>query len=115
MLSAQKDIMLQTFYWDVPVDGSNKKGLWWNNLHEKADDFRDLGITSLWIPAPSKGNWGIYDMGYGVYDHYDLGNYDQKGSVETRFGSHGAGGDGSSHARHYRRTNACSGVCRHNS
>lgn len=87
VLSAQKDIMLQTFYWDVPVDGSNKKGLWWNNLHEKADDFRDLGITSLWIPAPSKGNWGIYDMGYGVYDHYDLGNYDQKGSVETRFGS----------------------------
>lgn len=26
-------------------------------------------------------------MGYGIYDHYDLGNYNQKGSVETRFGS----------------------------
>lgn len=26
-------------------------------------------------------------MGYGVFDHYDLGNYDQKGTVETRFGS----------------------------
>ena len=26
-------------------------------------------------------------MGYGIYDHYDLGNYFQKGSTETRFGS----------------------------
>ncbi len=86
-VKAQNDIMLQSFYWDVPVDAENKKGLWWNNLSQKADDFRTLGITGLWIPAPSKGNWGIYDMGYGVYDHYDLGNYYQKGSVETRFGS----------------------------
>jgi alpha-amylase len=46
-----------------------------------------MGITAVWIPSPSKGNWGIIDMGYGLYDHYDLGNYDQKGSVETRFGS----------------------------
>ena len=87
ILAAQKDIMLQTFYWDVPVDAENKKGLWWNNLHDKADEWKEFGITSLWIPAVSKGNWGIYDMGYGVYDHYDLGNYYQKGSVETRFGS----------------------------
>ena len=87
VLKGQNDIMLQTFYWDVPVDSENKKGLWWNNLTQKAADFRTLGITGLWIPAPSKGNWGIYDMGYGVYDHYDLGNYYQKGSVETRFGS----------------------------
>jgi hypothetical protein len=27
------------------------------------------------------------DSGYGIYDHYDLGNYDQKGTVETRYGS----------------------------
>lgn len=85
--NAQNDVMLQTFYWDVPVDGQNKKGLWWVHLTRKAEDFRSLGITGLWLPAPSKGNWGIYDMGYGVYDHYDLGNYDQRGSVETRFGS----------------------------
>jgi alpha-amylase len=26
-------------------------------------------------------------MGYGIYDLYDLGNYNQKGSTETRFGS----------------------------
>lgn len=26
-------------------------------------------------------------MGYGIYDHYDLDNYYQKGTTETRFGS----------------------------
>ena len=41
----------------------------------------------MWVPPPSKGNWGITDMGYGIFDHYDLGNYNQKGSTETRFGS----------------------------
>jgi alpha-amylase len=86
-LIAQNDVMLQAFYWDVPVDGENLKGLWWTNLEHKSSELKEMGITSIWIPAPSKGNWGIYDMGYGVYDHYDLGNYYQKGSVETRFGS----------------------------
>ncbi|WP_084555870.1 T9SS type A sorting domain-containing protein [Alkaliflexus imshenetskii] len=87
LVKAQNDVMLQAFYWDVPVDAQNKKGLWWNNLTNKSFDFKNWGITGIWIPSPAKGNWGIYDMGYGIYDHYDLGNYNQKGSIETRFGS----------------------------
>lgn len=87
LLQAQNDVMLQAFYWDVPVDAANNNGHWWDNLYNKADDFKEIGITGIWIPSPAKGNWGIYDMGYGIYDHYDLGNYNQKGSVETRFGS----------------------------
>lgn len=84
---AQNDAMMQAFYWDVPVDVVNKNGTWWDNLSGKATELKNAGITGIWIPAPSKGNWGIEDMGYGIYDHYDLGNYNQKGSVETRFGS----------------------------
>ncbi len=87
LLQAQNDVMLQAFYWDVPVDAANNNGHWWDNLYNKADDFKEIGITGIWIPSPAKGNWGIYDMGYGIYDHYDLGDYNQKGSVETRFGS----------------------------
>src|SRR5690554_2552244 len=86
-LQAQNDVMLQGFYWDVPVDAENKKGQWWTTLSTQAEDFKSWGLTGIWVPSPAKGNWGIYDMGYGIYDHYDLGNYDQKGSVETRFGS----------------------------
>jgi alpha-amylase len=84
---AQNDAMMQAFYWNVPVDETNKNGTWWDNLSSKAIELKNAGVTGLWVPAPSKGNWGISDMGYGIYDHYDLGNYFQKGTTETRFGS----------------------------
>ncbi|MCG7546554.1 alpha-amylase family glycosyl hydrolase [Pseudoalteromonas sp. Of7M-16] len=84
---ATDDVMLQGFYWDVPVDEKNKNGIWWDHLAEQAPALAKAGFSSIWIPPPSKGNWGIIDMGYGVYDHYDLGRYLQKGSIETRFGS----------------------------
>lgn len=86
---AQNDVMMQAFYWDVPVDFENRDGTWWDNLKEKAKILSKAGFTAIWVPPPSKGNWGIYDMGYGIFDHYDLGNYEQKGTVETRFGSRG--------------------------
>jgi len=79
--------MIQGFYWDVPVDEATKNGTWWDNLASKAPDWADAGITAVWVPPPSKGHVGIKDMGYGIYDHYDLGNYDQKDTRETRFGS----------------------------
>jgi alpha-amylase len=85
--NAQNDVMMQAFYWDVPVDDANKNGTWWDNLSSKSTEMKNAGITGIWIPSPSKGNWGIFDMGYGIYDHYDLGNYYQKNTTETRFGS----------------------------
>ena len=81
------DVMMQAFYWDVPVDEQAKDGSWWDHLREMAPELKAAGISSLWTPVPAKGNWGIVDSGYGIYDHYDLGNYDQKGTVETRYGS----------------------------
>ena len=81
------DVMMQVFYWDVPVDDQAKNGTWWDHLSSLASELRAAGISSLWTPIPAKGNWGIYDSGYGIYDHYDLGNYEQKGTVETRYGS----------------------------
>ncbi len=85
---AQNDIMLQAFYWDVPVDANNTNGTWYDSLAVKVPDIKKSGFSQLWLPPPSKGNWGIYDMGYGIYDHYDLGEYNQIGTVETRFGSY---------------------------
>ncbi len=84
---AQNDVMMQGFYWDVPVDDDNKNGTWWDNLKNKSTILKNAGIKGIWVPSPAKGNFGIWDMGYGIYDPYDLGNYNQKGSTETRFGS----------------------------
>lgn len=86
-LYGQNDVMMQAFYWDVPVDAVNNNGNWWTNLKNKSSVLKNAGITGVWVPSPAKGNFGIYDMGYGIFDLYDLGNYNQKGTVETRFGS----------------------------
>ena len=41
----------------------------------------------MWLPPACKGQAGIHDVGYGVYDQYDLGEFDQKGSVPTKYGT----------------------------
>jgi alpha-amylase len=84
---AQNDVMMQAFYWNVPVDEVSKNGYWYDTVKAKIPAMKTAGIRALWMPPPSKGNWGISDMGYGIFDHYDLGNYNQKGSTQTRFGS----------------------------
>ncbi len=75
-------VMMQAFYWDVP-DG----GTWWNTVSEKIGDWEKAGIDAIWLPPVSKAGSGGYSMGYDPYDYFDLGTYDQKGTIETRFGS----------------------------
>ena len=84
---SQNDVMMQAFYWNLPVDAVNKNGTWWDTLKIKARSLHNAGFTGMWVPPPSKGNWGIEDMGYGIFDNYDLGAYNQRGTIETRFGS----------------------------
>ena len=80
--AANSNIMMQAFYWDVPMGGT-----WWNNVASKAPLWADVGITSLWFPPPSKGESGPYSVGYDPFDYFDFGNFDQQGTVETRYGS----------------------------
>ena len=84
---SQNDVMMQAFYWNLPVDTTHRNSTWWDELRNKLPELKTSGITALWLPSPCKGNWGIGDMGYGIYDLYDLGNYNQKNTTETRFGS----------------------------
>jgi len=75
-------VLMQGFYWDVP-----KGGGWYNTLYSEAKELKDVGFTAIWFPSPLKGMGGGYSMGYDAFDHYDLGEYEQKGTVETRFGN----------------------------
>ena len=86
-VQAQDDVMMQAFYWNVPVNETTKNGSWYDTIRTKIPAMKTAGIRALWMPPPSKGNFGISDMGYGIFDHYDLGQYNQKGTTETRFGS----------------------------
>lgn len=74
-------VMMQFFQWYAPNDGSL-----WRELEGKAAELAQMGISSLWIPPCYKGTDGSNDVGYGVYDLFDLGEFDQKGSVRTKYG-----------------------------
>ncbi|MEH2162268.1 MAG: alpha-amylase [Nostoc sp.] len=75
-------VMMQYFHWYIPPDGNL-----WNEFKEKVKELADAGVTSVWLPPAYKGTGGGYDVGYGVYDMYDLGEFDQKGSVRTKYGT----------------------------
>ncbi len=84
---AQNDVMMQGFNFYVPVDIANRNGTWWDNLASKSQDIKEAGFTGIWTPPPSKALTGIEDVGYSISSHFDLGNYNQRGTVETRYGS----------------------------
>ena len=74
--------MLQAFEWYLPSDGT-----FWSVMAGKAHALASRGVTSVWLPPAYKGQAGAEDVGYGVYDLYDLGEFDQKGSVRTKYGT----------------------------
>ena len=74
--------MMQYFEWYLPADC----GLW-KKVANEASYLDSIGITGVWLPPAYKGEGGNHDTGYGVYDLYDLGEFDQKGSVNTKYGS----------------------------
>lgn len=74
-------LLLQGFEWYLPDDGQH-----WNRLKELAPTLREMGVGGIWLPPCCKAT-GTNDVGYGVYDLWDLGEFDQKGSVRTKYGT----------------------------
>ncbi len=78
----KSDVFLQAFYWN-----STPGGVWYDSLAKLAPRLASAGFSAVWFPSPAKGMAGGWSMGYDPYDHYDFGEYNQQGSIETRFGS----------------------------
>lgn len=74
--------MLQYFHWYMPNDGNL-----WKQIKSEASKLKEFGFTSIWFPPAYKGSGGGYSEGYDVYDLYDLGEFDQKGTVRTKYGT----------------------------
>ncbi|MDO9301812.1 MAG: alpha-amylase family glycosyl hydrolase [Anaerolineales bacterium] len=80
-------VLMQTFHWDCPRE-DKKEFQWWNFINEKIPSLAKVGFTSLWLPPIHKAaNLFGPSMGYDPYDYYDLGEFDQKGSIPTWFGA----------------------------
>ncbi|KAK5936972.1 hypothetical protein PMZ80_010721 [Knufia obscura] len=58
----------------------------WTSLTLLLPELKALGITSIWIPPACKAS-NPMDNGYAIYDLYDLGEFDAKGSVATKWGT----------------------------
>lgn len=73
--------MIQYFEWNLINDGNH-----WKRLKEDAKNLSEKGITGVWIPPAYKGT-SQADVGYGAYDLWDLGEFDQKGGIRTKYGT----------------------------
>lgn len=78
----QNGTILQFFHWYYPNDGSL-----WKKITGEAPRLAEMGFTAIWLPPACKGTNGIYSSGYDIYDLYDLGEFDQKKSVRTKYGT----------------------------
>lgn len=74
--------MMQFFEWYLPEDCAH-----WKRASKEAAKLAQDGVNMVWLPPAYKGASGRFDVGYGVYDVYDLGEFDQKGSIPTKYGT----------------------------
>jgi alpha-amylase len=73
-------VIIQFFHW-------YHEGNLWNEFTEKYEYLRNLGFTAVWFPPATKCVLGQEGRGYDIYDLYDLGEFDQKGGIPTRYGT----------------------------
>lgn len=77
----QNGVMMQYFEWYMPNDGTL-----WKKLRDDARHLAELGVTAVWVPPAYKGMTQD-SVGYSPYDLYDFGEFDQKGTVRTKYGT----------------------------
>ncbi len=75
-------VVMQYFHWYNPDNGTL-----WDEVKNNAKELASKGFTAMWLPPAYKGVAGKSDVGYGVYDLFDLGEFNQKGSIRTKYGT----------------------------
>ncbi len=58
----------------------------WREIAEKMPEIVEAGYGALWLPPPTKASGGL-SVGYDLWDPFDLGSKDQRGTVRTRYGT----------------------------
>lgn len=60
----------------------------WTEVAQRMPEIAAAGYTAVWLPPPTKGAEGVVDVGFSVFDRFDLGSVDQRGTIRTRYGTH---------------------------
>jgi hypothetical protein len=58
----------------------------WPELIKKMPEIAEAGYDSLWLPPPAKAG-SVYSVGYDLFDPFDLGDQNQRGTIPTRYGT----------------------------
>src|SRR5438034_68066 len=58
----------------------------WSDLIQKMPELAEAGYTSLWLPPPAKGG-SVFSVGYDLFDSFDLGDKNQRGTTATKYGT----------------------------
>lgn len=74
--------LIQYFHWYY-----NDEQKLWKKASAEAARLKELGITGVWFPPAYKSTEGDNSTGYDCYDLFDLGEFDQKNSVATKYGT----------------------------
>lgn len=80
-MSSTNRVLLQTFEWHSPCTRKH-----YVQLTKLLPRFAELGITSIWLPPGCKAD-NPEGNGYDIYDLWDLGEFNQKGTRSTKWGS----------------------------
>ncbi|KAF2852524.1 glycoside hydrolase family 13 protein, partial [Plenodomus tracheiphilus IPT5] len=74
-------VLFEAFEWYSKGDHKH-----WRRLRAAVPQLAAIGITRLWLPPGSKAK-DAESNGYDIYDAYDLGEFDQKGTIPTKWGT----------------------------
>jgi len=55
-------------------------------IAKKMPELAEAGYSALWLPPPTKASGGL-SVGYDLWDPFDFGSKDQRGTVRTRYGT----------------------------
>ena len=68
----------------------------WDEIYQRLPELAEMGYDGMWIPSPCKSpvsgvfpNGGGGNVGYNMYDRFDLGQIPQRGTLRTRYGTLG--------------------------
>ena len=65
----------------------------WEEIYRRMPEIGEIGYDGMWIPSPCKspvaGDQKFSNVGYSLYDRWDLGEIPQRGTRHTRYGTRG--------------------------
>ncbi|KAK5128787.1 hypothetical protein LTR85_000120 [Meristemomyces frigidus] len=95
--STENKTLFQTFEWHTqsqppPPNETHSRNSHYARLTRVLPQLSSLGVTNLWLPPGCKAN-DPQGNGYDCYDLWDLGEFDQKWTRSTKWGSRDELGD----------------------